>query len=74
MTEVRTRADQPSSMAERIARRLRPSNDTDHADVVTTHGTGPTRTTSTVHHSRNTDYGSRAPEEPGIDGRKRGIV
>ena len=74
MTEVKTRADQPSSMAERIARRLRNSGDAKHADVVAHHGQGPTRTITNVHNTRNTQYGEGAPEEPGVDGSKRGVV
>ena len=61
-------------MEERIAKRLRPSNDTAHADVVKKEGDTPRRTITTVHHTRNTDYGERAPEEPGVDGMKRGVV
>jgi hypothetical protein len=44
---------QHGSMAERIANRLRNSGDVHHADVVTTHGTGPTRTNTNIHHSAN---------------------
>jgi hypothetical protein len=50
MTEVK---HGPKSMAQRIADRLKPSNDTANADIVTTHGTGPTRTTTSIHHSAN---------------------
>ena len=41
----------PLSDAERIAKRLRPSNDHERADSRTTHGSGPTRTVTTIHHS-----------------------
>jgi hypothetical protein len=37
----------------RIKSRLRPSNDTAHADSVTTVGHSPTRAVTSVHHSRN---------------------
>jgi hypothetical protein len=58
---------QHGSMAERIANRLRNSGDVHHADVVATHGTGPTRTNTNIHHSRQQKYG------PG-DGSKSGAV
>ena len=38
------------SMEQRIADRLRPSNDLKNADVTATHGTGPTRTVTAIHH------------------------
>jgi hypothetical protein len=58
----------------RIRHRLRPSNDTAHADSVTTVGHSPTRAVTSVHHSRNQTYGEGHPGEPGIDGNKRGTV
>jgi hypothetical protein len=40
-----------STAASRIAARLRPSNDTKHAQTVVTHGSGPTRAVTSIHHS-----------------------
>jgi hypothetical protein len=74
MVEIKTNPRHPASMAERIDKRLRNSGDAKHADVVDQHGRGPTRTITNVHHTRNTRYGEGAPEEPGIDGVKRGVV
>jgi hypothetical protein len=37
----------------RIANRLKNSGDTKNADHVATHGTGPTRTNTNIHHSAN---------------------
>jgi hypothetical protein len=53
MSHIITSKDHPSSMAERVAKRLRNSGDVKHADVSTTHGTGPTRTHTQIHHSAN---------------------
>jgi len=53
MVEIKTSGDHPASMAERIARRLRNSGDVHHADVVATHGTGPTRTHTNIFNSAN---------------------
>ena len=39
------------SMEQRIAARLRPSNDHSTATHTASHGSGPTRTVTTVHHS-----------------------
>ena len=72
--EIKTHRDHPSSMAERIEKRTRPSNDIKNADVVKQVGHSPNRTITSIHHSRVTDYGKRAPEEPGISGEKRGVV
>jgi hypothetical protein len=72
MVEVRTHRDHPASMAERIAKRLDNSGDVAHADVSASHGTGPTRTKSQIHHTRNTSYGEDNKGEPGIDGKMRG--
>jgi len=57
----------------RIRHRLRPSNDTANADSVTTVGHSPTRTVTSVHHSRVTQYGE---DVHGVDihGNKRGVV
>ena len=75
------------SMEQRVADRLKTSGDTANADHHVVHGTGPTRTHTLIHShgqggaSRRIDLekggiksGLGAPEEPGIDGRKRGIV
>ena len=54
MPHTITSKDHPSSMAERIEKRLRPSNDIAHADVVKHMGhSTPTRTITSVHHSGN---------------------
>ena len=72
MVEVRTHRDHPRSMDDRINKRLRPSNDTAHADSVTTTGHSPTRAVTSVHHSRNQCYGEDHPGEGDIFGRPRG--
>jgi hypothetical protein len=61
------------SMEARIADRLKSSGDAAHADHSVVHGTGPTRTHTNIHNSRNTDYG---PGHVGVDinGQKRGVV
>jgi hypothetical protein len=58
----------------RIKSRLHPSNDTAHADSVTTTGHSPTRAVTSVHHSRNQTYGDGHPGEGSITGQKRGVV
>jgi hypothetical protein len=50
MTEVKTRADHPSSMAERISRRLRNSGG-EEADTTVKTGDGPQRTFHNLHNS-----------------------
>jgi hypothetical protein len=52
---------------------LKPSGDIAHADHHAVHGTGPTRTHTEVHNSRNQQYGEG---RPGVDihGNKRGVV
>jgi hypothetical protein len=72
MTEVKTCAGHPSSMAERVSKRLRNSGDTDHADTVVVKGSGPTRTATNIHNSRNQSYGKDHPGEGDIYGRPRG--
>jgi hypothetical protein len=73
MPHIITSKGQPSSMAERIAKRLRNSGDVKHADVSTSHGTGPTRTYTQIHHSgnhvaprdvRNVDIRSASKQKP----------
>jgi hypothetical protein len=58
----------------RIKHRLRPSNDTAHADSVTTVGHSPTRAVTSVHHTRNQTWGEGHPGEGDIRGNKRGVV
>lgn len=41
------------SMSERIAARLRPSNDASTASHMAVHGSGPTRTATSIHHGAN---------------------
>jgi hypothetical protein len=53
MPHIKTSPDHPSSMAERVSKRLRPSCDTKNADVFVQKGTGPTRTATAIHHSAN---------------------
>ena len=55
----------------RIKHRLRPSNDTAHADSVTTVGHSPTRAVTSVHNTRNQSYGEDR-EGSDIFGNKRG--
>ena len=74
MTEVKTCSEHPSSMAERIEKRLRPSNDAAHADVVKQVGHSPTKTVTSIHHSRNLTYGEGNAGEGDVDGNKRGTV
>jgi hypothetical protein len=74
------------SMEQRIADRLKTSGNVDNADHHVVHGTGPTRTHTLIHShgqggsSRRVDLeggiksGLGAPEAPGIDNRKRGVV
>jgi len=73
MVDVKTSGDHPASMAERITNRLRNSGG-DSADVTVQKGTGPTRTFTNIHNSRNAAHGSGGPEKPdgrGIDERGR---
>jgi hypothetical protein len=52
-------------MEKRIADRLRPSNDHGTADHSASHGSGPTRTHSTVHHSGGQGaHGAMSPLAP----------
>jgi hypothetical protein len=53
---------------QRIANRLKTSGDVKHADVSTSHGTGPTRTNTHIFHAANhvpvrgvPDFGSEMP-------------
>ena len=74
MVEVKTCAGHPSSMSERVTKRLRNSGDTDHADTVVQKGSGPTRTNTNIHNLRNQQYGQGYPGEGDVYGRKRGVV
>jgi hypothetical protein len=51
MPEVKTSADHPASMAERVAKRLRSSGEGTNPDVMVTKGSSPTRTVTHIHHS-----------------------
>jgi hypothetical protein len=59
------------SNEQRIADRLKGSNDASSANSVVQHGTGPTRTITSIHHSRNQQHGPGAEGAPGIAGEKR---
>ncbi len=48
--EIKKHPDHPEDMAARVAKRLKPSN-LPSADVHVQHGTGPTRTHTSIHHS-----------------------
>jgi hypothetical protein len=60
------------SDAQRIADRLKGSNDRSTADTVATHGTGPTRVVHSVHRSGHQhQHGQTNSGEAGITGHKR---
>jgi hypothetical protein len=62
----------PKSDAERIADRLKGSNDASTADTVVTHGTGPTRVVHSVHRSGSAkQHGPGDHGVAGIAGQKR---
>jgi hypothetical protein len=73
MTEVKYRTDK-GTPEQRIADRLKNSGDTAHADHHAVHGTGPVRTHTNIHNSRNLQYGEGHPGEGDIRGNKRGVV
>jgi hypothetical protein len=74
MTEIKTHRDHPSSMEERISKRLRNSGDPT-ADVVTKNGDGPTRVFHNISHSGPAKKHSEVDRgDLGIDGRKRDTV
>jgi hypothetical protein len=74
MTEVKTRADQPSSMAERISRRLRNSGG-EEADTTVKTGDGPTRVFHNIHNPGSArKHGDVNSGEGDIQGNKRGVV
>jgi hypothetical protein len=60
----------------RIANRLKPSAEPQRgSDSQVTHGTGPTRTVTTIHHSANTrQHGPDNKGEGDIYGRPRGVA
>jgi hypothetical protein len=61
------------SMEQRIADRLKPS--CGDADTVVTHGTGPTRTATAIHHGGTArHHGAVNAGEGDIHGKKRGTV
>jgi hypothetical protein len=60
------------SNEQRIADRLKPSNDLGTADAHSVHGTGPTRTHMTIHHSGHQNQHGPVDEGVGdISGGKR---
>jgi hypothetical protein len=59
MTEVKL--SNPKGMAQRIADRLKPSNDLANADIHVVKGTGPTRTHTAIHHSANHTHAVTPP-------------
>lgn len=69
MTEVHLKG---KPEAQRIADRLKGSNDTSTANTVAKHGTGPTRTVTTVHHSgHQNQHGPANYGDGNITGGKR---
>jgi hypothetical protein len=63
---------QRKSDAQKVADRLKGSNDHSTADTVVTHGTGPTRTVTSVHHSGSAkQHGPAHSGEGDITGHKR---
>jgi hypothetical protein len=74
MTETKLRSDQPSSMPERISRRLRNSGDPS-ADVVTKTGDSARRTFHNLHFTGNVHRTGEANKGEGdINGNRRGKV
>ena len=67
---------QAKSMAQRVADRLKQSNDMATANTHSVHGTGPTRTHTTIHHSgfqaQGAGHGQVHPGEGDITGKQRG--
>jgi hypothetical protein len=60
------------SMEQRVADRLKNSGDAAHSDHHAVHGTGPTRTHTNIHNTRNQSYGKDHPGEGDIFNRPRG--
>lgn len=72
--EIKTNPRHPSSMSERISRRLRNSGG-EEADVTTKTGDGPQRVFHNIHNPGSArQHGDVNSGEPGIDGVKRGTV
>jgi hypothetical protein len=60
------------SNEQRIADRLKGSNDASTADTMVTHGKGPTRVVHSIHHSGSAkQHGPTNPGEADISGHKR---
>jgi hypothetical protein len=60
------------SHEQRIADRLKGSNDTSTANTIVTHGKGQTRVVHSIHHSRSAkQHGPTHPGEGDITGGKR---
>jgi hypothetical protein len=71
MVEVKTHSQHPSSMAERIEKRLRNSGG-EEADHVVQKGDGPTRTITNIHLPGSArKHGKDNPGEGSIGGGKR---
>ena len=70
MVETKLRSDQPSSMTERISKRLQPS--CGDADEQITKGSGPTRTVTAIHHGGTArTHGETNKGEGNISGGRR---
>ena len=75
MTEVKTRSDQPASMAERVSRRLRNSGEGAGPDITIKTGDSPQRVFHNIHHSGSADqHGPPHKGEGDITGKPRGAV
>jgi hypothetical protein len=71
MVEIKTRSDQPSSMAERIANRLKNSGG-EEADHTVKTGDGPNRVFHNIHNPGSARrHGSVNPGEGSIGGGRR---
>jgi hypothetical protein len=74
MVEVKLRHDQPQSMSEGIAKRLRNSGG-EEADHHAVHGTGPTRTHTNIHNPGSARrHGDVNRGEGDINNKPRGVV
>jgi hypothetical protein len=54
------------SMDQRVADRLKNSGDVAHADHSVSHGTGPERTKTQIHHTRNQSYGRELSRDESV--------
>jgi hypothetical protein len=71
MVEIKTHSQHPSSMAERIEKRLRNSGG-EEADHIVQKGSGPTRTFTNIHHPGSARrHRAGNPGEGSITGGKR---